>query len=157
MQKRAMFHTFDGFGWPDLVWLKPYFLSGPGTRWFFDSGNDGARFVIEGLHGTEGREAYKSRIDADLMMWAHPEHGILLIYSKWGGGYRECFSSKGDMRRIGEWVRTMHGDLRPVGMFIPYEKAWAAVKEFIETEGALPKSIEWIANGDLPPNTFPDQ
>jgi hypothetical protein len=31
-----------------------------------------------------------------------------------------------------------------------------AVKEFIETDGALPKSIEWIANRDLPPNTFPE-
>jgi hypothetical protein len=25
----------------------------------------------------------------------------------------------------------------------------------METNGALPKSIEWIANRDLPPNTFP--
>ena len=31
-----------------------------------------------------------------------------------------------------------------------------ALKEFIETDGALPKSIEWIANKDLPPGTFPD-
>jgi hypothetical protein len=31
-----------------------------------------------------------------------------------------------------------------------------AVKEFIETGGALPTSIEWIANSDLPENTFPD-
>jgi hypothetical protein len=30
-----------------------------------------------------------------------------------------------------------------------------AVKEFIETDGGLPSSIEWIANNDLPPNTFP--
>jgi hypothetical protein len=31
-----------------------------------------------------------------------------------------------------------------------------AVKEFIETDGELSKSIEWIANKDLPPNTFPE-
>jgi len=30
------------------------------------------------------------------------------------------------------------------------------VKEFIETGGQLPKCIEWVANKDLPPNTFPD-
>jgi hypothetical protein len=26
----------------------------------------------------------------------------------------------------------------------------------METDGQLPKSIEWVANRDLPPNTFPD-
>lgn len=31
-----------------------------------------------------------------------------------------------------------------------------AVKEFIETDGQLPKCIEWVANKDLPPGTFPD-
>jgi len=44
----------------------------------------------------------------------------------------------------------------PVGLYIPFEKAWLAVKAFLETEGELPKSIEWVANADLPRNTFPD-
>ena len=50
----------------------------------------------------------------------------------------------------------MHDTVLPVGLFIPFKKAWIAVKEFIETDGKLPRSIEWIANRDLPPNTFPD-
>ncbi len=49
-----------------------------------------------------------------------------------------------------------HGTPLPVGLFIPYATAWKAVKEFIETDGKLPKNIEWIANRDLPENTFPD-
>jgi hypothetical protein len=45
----------------------------------------------------------------------------------------------------------------PVGLYIPFKTAWLAVTEFIETEGQiLPTSIEWIANKDLPPNTFPE-
>jgi hypothetical protein len=44
----------------------------------------------------------------------------------------------------------------PVGLYIPFAKAWPAVKEFIETEGALPTSIEWVKNSELPPGTFPD-
>ncbi len=67
----------------------------PGKRWFFESGNDGARFVVEGLEGTQALAPYKGRIDAK-------------------------------------------------------------VREFMETDGALPKCIAWIANRDLPPNTFPD-
>ena len=43
----------------------------------------------------------------------------------------------------------------PIGLYIPFERAFAAVKEFIETDGELPKSIEWIANRELPPNAFP--
>ena len=60
------------------------------------------------------------------------------------------------MTRLHEFVRTLHDDPMPVGLYIPFAEAWKAVKEFIETDGELPKSIEWIANKDLPPNTFPD-
>lgn len=109
-----------------------------------------------GVDGTGHLNADNGRIDINLEMWGHPIHGVLLIYSKWGGGYKETYSSKGDLRRLREWVRTLHNDQRPVGLFIPFEKAWLAVKEFIETEGELPKGIEWVANKDLPENTFPD-
>ena len=44
----------------------------------------------------------------------------------------------------------------PVGLFIPFAEAWKAVKEFMETEGQLPTSIEWIKGEDLPEGTFPD-
>jgi hypothetical protein len=111
---------------------------------------------IEGLEGTENLEPYKERIDASLNMWGHPEHGVLIIYQKWGGGYREAFTSKGDLSRLHEIMRTLQNDPMPVGLFIPFAEAWKAVKEFMETEGDLPKSIAWIANKDLPPNTFPD-
>ena len=53
-------------------------------------------------------------------------------------------------------MRNLHNDPLPVGLFIPFKSAWLAVKEFIETDGALPKSIEWVANKDLPAGTFPD-
>jgi hypothetical protein len=66
------------------------------------------------------------------------------------------FSSKGDLSRLHELVHATHGTPLPAGLFVPIEAAWKAVKEFIETDGELPKSIAWIANRDLPPNTFPD-
>jgi hypothetical protein len=31
-----------------------------------------------------------------------------------------------------------------------------AVMEFIQTNGALPKCIEWIASADLPEGSFPE-
>jgi hypothetical protein len=61
------------------------------------------------------------------------------------------FSSKGDMTRIREWVRSTHNDPLPVGLFIPFAPAYQAVKEFIAVN--CPRA----SNGQgLPPNTFPE-
>jgi len=156
MKKSVFFDIFKGPGWPRPEQLQHYFLAPRGQEWFYANGNDSAGLSAEGVDGTEQLEANKGRIDLDLDMWGNPNHGVLLIYSKWGGGHKEIYSSKGDLGRLREWVRTLQGDLRPVGLYIPFDQAWKAVKEFIETDGKLPKSIGWVANRDLPPNTFPD-
>ena len=42
------------------------------------------------------------------------------------------------------------------------ERVWevitdpAAVKEFMERDGALPESIAWVADADVPEDAFPD-
>jgi hypothetical protein len=41
-------------------------------------------------------------------------------------------------------------------LFVPFAIAWKAVKQFMETDGELPTSIEWVAASDLPRGTFPD-
>jgi hypothetical protein len=50
----------------------------------------------------------------------------------------------------------VHGDIMPIGLFIPFENAWTAVKEFMERDGAFPESIAWVAANDLPDDAFPD-
>ena len=52
-------------------------------------------------------------------------------------------------------MKTAHSDLMPIGLFIPFETAWKAVKEFMERDAALPKSIEWLASDDIPADVFP--
>lgn len=156
MRKSTYFASRASDGWPEPKELERYFLAPRGQRWFFETGNDSAGLLAEGVDGTEPLEFGKGRIDIELAMWGHPDLGVLLIWSKLGGGSRLMYSSKGDLSRLREWVRSTHDTPLPVGLFVPYETAWKAVKEFIETDGELPKSIEWIANRDLPPNTFPD-
>jgi immunity protein Imm1 of predicted polymorphic toxin system len=156
MGKRTYFDAELNRGWPKPEEIEHYFLAPPDERWFFDTGTDGGFFQNEGAYGTDRLETEGDRIDVRLIMWADPDLGVLLIWSKWGGGHREVFSSKGDLTRLREFVRTLHGDPMPVGLYIPFDKAWLAVKEFLETDGELPKSIEWVANDDLPRNTFPD-
>jgi hypothetical protein len=156
MKKSTYFASRLTDGWPCPADIEHYFLAPPGKRWFFETRNDSGGFSAEGVDGTGHLGTNEGRIDINLQMWGNPDHGVLLIYSKWGGGHKQTFSSKGDLSRLRDLVRSTHDDPMPIGLFIPFAKAWRAVKEFIETDGALPKSIEWIANRDLPPNTFPD-
>jgi hypothetical protein len=110
----------------------------------------------QAAYNTDDLPIGQGRVKIDLQLWGKPDLGVLLVYSRLGGKYADMFSSKGDMTRIREWVRSTHGDPLPIGLFIPFAPAFQAVKEFIESDGELPKSIEWIVNKDLPPNTFPE-
>ncbi|MGD9867892.1 MAG: Imm1 family immunity protein [Hyphomicrobiales bacterium] len=156
MRRWIYFDKYDQVGWPDLHELEPFFLAPKGQEWSYNGGNDSWSLSAEGLEGTEHLDrADARRIDLHLNMWGHPELGVLLMYEKIGGPYDDLYSSKGDMRRIGRHVRTLHGTQLPEGLFIPFREAWKAVKEFIETDGALPKSISWVENSTLPKGTFP--
>jgi hypothetical protein len=157
MEKISYFHNKRRWSWPSPTEIEPYFLAQPeGSGWFNRTGNDGASFTLEGADGTDRLPRFHGRVDVNLMLWGIPDAGVLLIYSKFGAGNRIDFTSKGDMTRLRELVTSLHDTPLPVGLFIPFPKAWLAVKEFIETEGQLPNSIEWVKNSDLPENTFPD-
>ncbi len=156
MGKQAYFADHWGSGWPALSWMKPYFDAGAAGKAFPEDGNDSASLVWEGAEGTGHLQDGGGRVDIQLGMWGRPGLGVLLIYSKLGGSYRDLFSSKGDHSRLREWVRSTHDTPLPVGLFISFERGWLAVKEFVETDGKLPTSVEWVANRDLPPGTFPD-
>lgn len=156
MRKDIYFDRRFGPGWPSPEELESYFLAPKGKEWFYTGGNDTGGLSIEGVDGTEHLPQGKGRIDIRLSMWGNPDLGVLLIYEKRGGGHKAGYCSKGDMSRIREWVRSLHDTPLPAGLFIPFDRAWLAVKEFIETEGQLPKSIEWVKGSDLPPGSFPD-
>jgi hypothetical protein len=157
MNKNVYFDRFWGDFWPTQAELKPYFIAAADDEWFDHTGNDSASLSLQGLFGTEDKPIGNGRKDINLKMWGRSGLGVLLIYDKYGPvGFRDAYTSKGDMSRLGELVRSTHDTPLPVGLFIPFDKAWLAVKEFMDTEGQLPKSIEWVRNADLPPNTFPD-
>jgi hypothetical protein len=155
MRKRVYFDAFDGGGWPAPKELAHYFTTPDGRHKFFESGNDSWGLKAEGADKTEHLQANQGRIDIDLTILGHREHGVLLFYHKWGGGHNDRYYSRGNMSRLREWIKTKDGDLMPIGLFISFETAWNAVKEFIETDGALPKSIAWIADRDVPADAFP--
>jgi len=158
MKKRIYFDVFVGPGWPRPGELKPYFLGSPGQRSSFEpseSGNDCWGLTVEGAGETEHLPEGNGRIDVRLTMLGNVNHGVLLYYRRWGGGYNDSCYSKGDLTRLREWVETKDGDLMPVGLYVPAETAWKAVKEFMERGGELPNSIAWIADVDLPAGAFP--
>lgn len=156
MIKTAYFASEIIDGWPTPEEIERYFLAPPGKEWFEVRGNDTADFQADGADDTEHLELGKGRIIVRLALWGIPGLGVMLMWSKKGGGHKESYMSKGDFTRLREYVRTSHNDPMPVGLFVPFPLAWEGVKEFLNNEGARPKSIEWIANRDLPLDTFPN-
>jgi hypothetical protein len=156
MKKSTYFDKFRGPSWPSPNEIEHYFLSASGRRQAFDTRNDSWGLSAEGLDGTTHLPAGKGRIDLSLTVLGNVRYGVFLHYDRHGGTCSEDYFSNGDLKRLREWIETKHGDLRPVGLFIPFERAWTAVKEFIETDGALPQSIAWVSSHDIPPGTFPD-
>jgi len=154
MFKKAYFDRFMGPGWPNPTELRPYFFDPSFRDWTATTYND-----CWGLNATniDPKElaGWDEPTDLRLSIVGNPFHGVFFHYWRFGAGDGEAFYARGDLRRLREWVQTKDGDLLPVGLFIPFEAAWEAVKEYIERDGALPGCIEWIAEDDLPPNAFP--
>lgn len=156
MKKHSYFASRFRDGWPEPEEIAPLFLAPPGERWFFETGNDSAGLTAEGVDGTDRLDpADRGRVAVHLDLWAHPERGVQLSWRKWGGGRKETWHSKGDLSRLAEHVRSLHDTPLSAGLFIPYEEAWQAVRDFIETDGERPGSIAWIEESDLPAGTFP--
>jgi hypothetical protein len=157
MRRTANFDAHWGDGWPNPKSIERYFVGEQKNPWLPEANSDSALFSLEGLDNTDQLLPHEGRKDIRLSIWSNPVHGLLLMYEKTGDDRDGTFYSKGDSMRLYEWVRSLHGDPLPVGLFIPYERAWVAVKEFMETDGARSSGIEWISAEDLPPNTFPDR
>lgn len=155
MNKETYFTSYRGSGWPEPDWLARYFLTAQGRRDFFVDGNDNWGLDAEGVDGTDHLPHLKGRVDAHLTIQGNLDLGILLQYRKTGRQPIEVYYSKGDLTRLHQWVKTAHGDKMPIGLFIPFETAWTAIKEFMERDGALPTAIEWIADKDIPADVFP--
>jgi hypothetical protein len=149
------FLEHPGYGWPDEKWLAPYFLTPVGRQEAFATDNDSWGLTAEGVDGTGGLSR-DEQIDIDLTIQGKSDLGILLFYNRWSASDGKAYYSKRDLGKLHTWVRTKHGSRAPVGLFIPFEHALKAVMEFIRTDGALPKCIEWVAAADLPEDAFPE-
>ena len=156
MRKWAGFDSYWGPGWPAEEWMEPFFLTPAGQASFRERGCDSASLSVQDLYGTGLPEGDRRRVNVILGIYVNPDLGVFLHYRRTGGGVDETYESKGDVNRLREWVVSTHGTSLPVGLFIPFEEAWEAVKEFMRTEGERPRCIEWIRDTDLPPGTWPD-
>jgi hypothetical protein len=154
MRKNSSFQDFYDPDWPSPDQLKKYFSAG-GRLWA-SHGNDNWGLSAAGLYGTEALPQPDS-VNVDLRMTGSPDHGVTLDFARWDGRIRrwDRYFSKNDLSRLGRFMYSMHGDPYSLGLFIPFEAAFKAVKEFIESDGELPTSIEWVSGKDLPPETFP--
>ena len=153
-QKTCYFHDFPYWSWPTPAQLKPYFE--PGEPDWADGGNDSWGFTLEGVGGDPNARRGRGRLDLRLNLWGDPRYGVLLWYHRDGIEDGMNLYSRGDMSKMGSYMRTLHDDPMPLGLFIPFEKAFLAVEDFINGEGKLSERIEWVPAHELPLNAFPD-
>ena len=136
MRKTANFDTHWGRGWPELKSVERYFIGEQNDPWLSEANSDSALFSLEGLNGTDHLLPHEGRRDIRLSIWSHSLHGLLLMYEKTGDEFGDIYYSAGNLTRLREWVRSLHGDPLPVGLFIPYERAWIAVSRTGTTTSA---------------------
>ena len=154
MRKSCFFHEFYDFGWPSPGDLEKYF-SASGGHWA-SRGNDSWALRAEGLYGTAVL-AQSDAVAVDLRMMGSPDHGVTLDFARRHGRVRRLdrYCSVSDLGRLGRFMYSLQGHPYPLGLFIPFEEAFMAVKEFIESDGELPTSIGWVSGEGLLPEPFP--
>ena len=155
MIKTSCFMDIPGDEWPDPKWLAPYFLTPAGRRLAFATEDDNWGLTAEGVDGTESLPLEQQTI-IDLYIVGKLDLGVLLFYDRRSATDWRGFYSKGNLKKLREWMVTRRHNRMPVGLFIPFEQALQAIVEFIKTDGAFPQCIEWVAAADLPEDSFPE-
>src|SRR5262245_2035370 len=109
MLKKSNFEEFYGPGWPEPRQLEHYLLGTPEQSWPIEDGGDCDGFNALGVDGTEHLPEGKVLIDIHLTLFVNRYHGVLLFYWKYGGGDVISLYSKGNLKRLREWVETIDG------------------------------------------------
>jgi hypothetical protein len=155
MKKETNFRGYEGPGWPDEKWLARFFLTPAGRREVFGFRNNHWGLRARGVDGTEDLP-FDKEININLHIIGKPDLGVLLYYDRLSATDGYTYFSVGNLKMLRTLVKAKPGTRMPLGLFIPFEQALKAVVEFADTNGALPKSIEWIASTDLPEGSFPE-
>ena len=157
VKREAAFGDHWGNGWPDISAVEQGLSDPEKLAKLFAKGRDGGCFSIEWIYDNGDSIPEFGLVGAILYIHLHPDHGIKLQYSGWDRrtGIRETYHSKGDLARLKQFVRSFHRTPLSIGLFVPFEIGRKAVKEFLQTDGKLPQSVDWISDGDLPSEVFP--
>ena len=157
VKKEAAFDDYWGNGWPETRVVEQGLSDPEKLARLFAKGRDGGCFSIEWIYEKSNSAPQSELVGATLYMHINPDHGIKLQYSKWDGrvGKKVTYHSKGDLTRLKQFVHSSHRTPLSVGLFVSFERGRKAVKEFLETDGELPRSIEWLSDDGLSSEVFP--
>jgi len=157
VKKEAAFDDHWGKGWPAISIVEQNLSDPEKLAQLFAQGRDGGCFSIEWTYDKNNSAPQSESVGVTLYMHMNPNHGIKLQYSKWDGrtGEKKTYHSKGDLTRLKEFVRSFHRTPLSIGLFVPFEVGRKAVKEFLESDGELPGSIDWLSDDNLPSDVFP--
>lgn len=109
--------------------------------------------------GCAGREAPDIKRCKELRLRGSKSRLGLRKFLHWhtrGPIEHEHYFPKGDLNLLREYCYVGQSGPYPVGLFVPMEVGWIAVKDFLEKDGVRSPRIQWISAYDLPPNTRTD-
>lgn len=85
-----------------------------------------------------------------LLVLPNDEYGIYLKYLKLvNGRVQGEWLSIEDDQRLSETVESSDEWYASIGLFLPKEKAWLAIENFLKT-GEMSEEIKWISSEDMP-------
>lgn len=140
--------SFFASRWPAPEEIRQYFFED------LDWEADGS-FFLYGAQGTENEDPYSKRIDISLAVFLIPDVGMVLHWSKAGGGHSEHFYSRGDVLLYGQFASDGLGELISGAFVISPDQAWLAVTDFILRDGCRSDRIAWLDEADLPDEAIP--
>ena len=157
MKRFISINGFECNRWPAADQLEQSFLDPARRNWAFWDGGGGGYISVSGLDGTENEPDGPNRSNARIAIRAHRKHGATLDHH-WWDGKRRVSTSHLSLGSTSDMTKLPHLDNRQpfaVGLFIPFELAWLALKDFMVDPIHPSKSVPWINAKDLPPSAIP--
>ena len=154
MRKSIDLGLHDQDGWPNPKELEHYFLGPQGRFWSSEDRSDSAALWAKGVHGTEHLDVGKGRIDIELLIWRNLDFGVLLIYSKWGGPYKEMFSSKGNLSRLHDLCARSMARFCPSASLYRLKKRGRRSRSSSKRTASFPRALSGLRTATFPHEPF---
>ncbi len=153
MRRFIFINGFEGPDWPPIATLEREFMDPTRREWAYwdGSGAAGGYMKISGIEGTEAQPDGRTRSGATISIRAHRQFGATLSHHWWDAKSATATThlSLGDRSLLSQMTTLDDRQPYPIGLFIPFELAWLAFRDFIQEPTRVTSAVPWINGVDL--------